>query len=116
MNRIQQIFNATWAIERKDYLNLISIIQPSIKAGNFADLEKLLSRDQTSIQAANLSNLAKAWDFYDENLPENSIGVITLNGMLYNWESERIALYLEEALLNSKIAGVVFKINGVGAW
>ena len=70
MNRIQQIFNATWAIERKDYLNLISIIQPSIKAGNFADLEKLLSRDQTSIQAANLSNLAKAWDFYDENLPE----------------------------------------------
>ena len=114
MNRIQQIFNATWAIERKDYLNLISIIQPSIKAGNFADLEKLLSRDQTSIQAANLSNLAKAWDFYDENLPENSIGVITLNGMLYNWESERIALYLEEALLNSKIAGVVFKINGVG--
>ena len=68
MNRIQQIFNATWAIERKDYLNLISIIQPSIKAGNFADLEKLLSRDQTSIQAANLSNLAGKlhWRYHPE--------------------------------------------------
>lgn len=115
MNKIQQIFNSSWAIGRKDYLNLVSIIQPSIKAGNFAELEKLLSAEnQTKSYAVNLGFAFNEWQFEDENLPDNSIAVIGLNGILYSWESERVARKLELALSNSKIAGVIIKMNGMG--
>lgn len=114
MNRIQQIINGTWAIERKDFMNMLSIIHPSIQAGNFAELEKLLAKEQTTIQAVNLGFAFSEWQLEDENLPDNSIAVIGLRGVLYSWESERVANKLELALANSKIAGIVFKINGFG--
>lgn len=114
MHSIQQIFNSTWAIGRQDFLNMISVILPSIQAGNFAELEELLAKQRTEIHAVNLGFARNEWEFDDENLPDNSIAVIALNGVLYSWESERVARKLEQALENQRIAGVIFKINGQG--
>lgn len=114
MNRLQQIFNTTWAIAQTDFMNMISILHPSIQAGNFSEIEDSLAKTQTTIKAFNLGFVTDSWDFNDANLPNNSIAVIYLNGILYSWESSRIARYLEMAISNSKIAGVVLRVNGVG--
>lgn len=114
MNRIQQIFNSTWAIGRKDFLNLISVIHPSIQAGHFAGLETLLAKSQTTVKAIHLGFVSNEWELDDDNLPSGSIAIISLNGVLYSWESSRIARKLELALANSRIAGVILRINGTG--
>lgn len=114
MNRIQQIFNTAWAIGRADFMNLISLLHPSIQAGNFSELEEVLAKHQTTVQAFHPGFVSDYWDFNDANLPEGSIAVICLNGVLYSWESSRVAQCLELALSNNKIIGAILRINGVG--
>lgn len=114
MDRLRQIINAVWAIERKDFLNLISIVHPAIKAGNWGELEKSLFKERTNVKALNLGLEFNEWELDDENLPANSIAVISLSGTLYSWETERASMSLERALSNGKISGVILKINGVG--
>ena len=114
MSRIQQIFNSTWAIGRSDYFNLISILQPSINAGNFAGIEEQLNKDKTTIKAVNLRYTYNEWNLDDERLPDDSIAIIRMPCMLYSWDSESMAHKLEMAMANERIAGVIIKINGVG--
>lgn len=114
MSKIQQIFNSCWAISRKDFFDLLSIIHPSIKAGNLAELERLLGEERSGIFAVNLTDELGEWDLEDESLPDNSIAVVNMYGVLYSWESERIARRAERALSNGKIAGLILRINGPG--
>lgn len=114
MSKIQQILNSAWAVGRSDYLNLLSILKPAVDAGNFAAVEKELSKEPINVMCVNLGYAYREWEFEDENLPNDSISVVRMDGVLYNWDTEYLARCIGLALENTKIAGVILKIDGVG--
>lgn len=112
VNKIQQIFNGHWAINSQDYHQLISLIMPSIKAGNIEAVEKSLSTKITAY--ATQPYIADRWELDDASLPEGSIVVLTAEGILYSWDTYRLERYIQQAIANTNIAGIVLFVNGPG--
>ena len=54
------------------------------------------------------------WELDDETLPEGSVAVIELEGVLYSWNTFALERWLLMAEQNEKICGVVLWINGPG--
>ncbi len=112
VNKIQQIFNGHWAINAQDYHQLISLIMPSIKAGNIEAVEKSLSTKITAY--ATMPYIADRWELDDASLPQGSIVVLTAEGILYSWDTYRLEQFIRQAISNSNIAGIVLFVNGPG--
>ncbi len=113
MDKIQQIFNGKWAIEAKDYYQLLSLILPSINAGNLTAIEQHLSKNKVTAYAT-MPYVADRWELEDASLPEDSVVIFTCDGVLYSWETYRLEQFIAKALSNPKIAGIVLFINGPG--
>jgi hypothetical protein len=113
VDKIQQIFNEKWAIEAKDYHHLLSLILPSINNGNLAAIEQHLSQNKVTAYAA-MPYVADRWELEDASLPENSVVILTCDGVLYSWETYRLEQFIAKALANPKIAGIVLFVNGPG--
>lgn len=45
--------------------------------------------------------------------PENSVVILTCDGVLYSWETYRLEQFIAKALANPKIAGIVLFVNGL---
>lgn len=113
VDKTQQIFNEKWAIEAKDYHHLLSLIIPSINNGNLAAIEQHLSKNQVTAYAA-MPYIADRWELEDASLPENSVVILTCEGVLYSWETFRLEQFIARAISNPKIAGIVLFVNGPG--
>lgn len=113
MDKIQQILNEKWAIEAKDYHHLLSLVLPSISNGNLLAIEQSLSKNKVTAYAA-MPYIADRWELEDASLPENSVTILTCDGVLYSWETYRLEQFIARSLSNSKIAGIVLFINGPG--
>lgn len=113
MDKIQQIFTENWAIANNDYDRLFSILIPCIAAGNLDAVEKQLNKNKITAYATT-PYLASKWELEDENLPNDSVAVITMEGTLYAWETYRLEERLRTVFNNPKICGAVLWINGPG--
>lgn len=85
---------------------------PSIKAGNIEAVEKSLSTKITAY--ATMPCIADRWDLDDASLPEGAIVVLTAEGILYSWDTYRLEQYIQKAIANTNIAGIVLFVNGPG--
>lgn len=113
MNRIQLIFNEKWAMAKTDYFNLVSLILPSIKSGNFKEVEAFFDKDVITAYASDL-NFVGRWELEDNSIPSNSIAIICMEGTLYSWETFRLQQLLMQAIDNDRITGIILWINGPG--
>ena len=86
MDRIQEIFTAHWAIADNDYYRLLSLLVPCVAAGNLDAIEKRLDKNKITAYATT-PYLASKWELDDDNLPVDSVAVITFEGSLYSWET-----------------------------
>lgn len=113
MDKINQIFSEKWAIRQEDYHRLLGLIIPSINAGNLTSIEKSLTSNKIGAYAAT-PYVAQRWELEDASLPQNSIVVLSSQGVLYSWDTNMLEYYINLALANTKIAGIVLYINGPG--
>lgn len=114
MDRLQQFFSDNWTIQRHDFENTVSLLMPCIINGNLQAATAQLSKEKCTVKAITAPYLA-SWDELDNpDLPEGSIAVISLTGVLYAWESEWVIRQVEAAELNPNICGLVIVIDGPG--
>lgn len=114
MKKISKIFGEPWSISRADYAVLMAAIMPAIKAGNLQQVNETLDRNKVQAYGVQLPYCADKWELDDMNLPVDSVAVITLEGMLFSWETFRLEERLQQCFDNPRICGVVLWINGPG--
>lgn len=114
MERLRQFFCNDWAIQRKELDNVLSLLSPCIMSGNLKAAEDILKEKKITAKATSVPNMARYWELDDINLPDNSIAVIRLDGMLYAWETDYLIDFIADAENNPKIAGLLFVIDGPG--
>lgn len=112
MDKLNQILNDTWAIRAEDLNQLHSFLLPAIKSGDIGALEKHLGKNITAY--ATSPYICDRWELDDFNLPQNSVAVLNLDGILYSWNTFRLEDLIQQALRNPKICGIVLWINGPG--
>lgn len=82
--------------------------------GNIDQAESQLHKSVIKSYATDPTYLASRWELDDETLPEGSVAVIELEGVLYSWNTFALERWLWMAEQNDKICGVVLWINGPG--
>ncbi len=103
----------SWVARRADLENLFAIILPAVKAGNIKQVEASLGSTGCTMMAA--SPYRAAWyELTDSTLPDDSVAVIRLRGMIYAWTTEFLINYIRAAESNPKICGIVLDIDGPG--
>lgn len=114
MKRLQKIFAGNWAITPKDYEAFCALLLPCVIHGNLDKAEAQLNNTGVTVYATFPTNIASRWELDDTALPDNSVAVIVLEGVLMSWETYRLEELLEKIEENPKICGAVLWINGPG--
>lgn len=115
MNRLQKFFSDDWGIRRDDLEGAVALIMPAIAAGNLAGAAELLGRTKSRAQATGgAPYLAQWYELDDVDIPQDAVAVISLNGMLYNWETQWLMTQIRRAEANPKVCGIVLEIDGPG--
>lgn len=114
MKHLQEIFTGSWSITPKDFEALSALLLPCIMQGHLDQAESQLNKSTLKAYATDPTYLAGRWELDDETLPEGSVAVIELEGVLYSWNTFALERWLLEAEANEKICGVVLWINGPG--
>ncbi len=113
MNKIYQFFNERWAIGTDKYRRMAVVLLQAIKSGQIEAASRLLDSNPVRAYAAD-PYLAARYELSDTDIPSGSVGVITLEGPLFSWETLRLEQYIDAAMRNDRIVGVVLWINGPG--
>lgn len=114
MNRLQYLFSECWSVRRDALRTLESMVIPCITSGNPASAEKLLEDSHLQTQCLAEGVTFGKWYADDIDLPEGSIIIFRLSGMLYRWETSQLSGLIDAAESNPKVAGVLFSIDGPG--
>lgn len=114
MKHLQEIFTGSWSITPKDFEALSALLLPCVMQGNLDQAESQLNKSTLKAYATDPTYLAGRWELDDETLPEGSVAVIELEGVLYSWNTFALERWLLLAEANEKICGVVLWINGPG--
>lgn len=114
MERLQKIFADDWACRRHELDSLMTLVLPSVAAGNLKGASEALGADGLRVEATALPYLADRWELGDTDIPRGAVALIYLTGMLYSWETVRLVESLRQAAENPAIAGVVLVIDGPG--
>lgn len=113
MINLQRFLTDNWMIRRADFENISALVIPCILAGNPGAASAELVKPKSSASATATPYLAK-WYELDELLPQDSVAVIRLKGVLYAWETEWFIDVFRAAADNPNIVGIVIEIDGPG--
>ena len=114
MKHLQEVFTGSWSITPKDFEALSALLLPCVMQGNLDQAESQLNKSTLKAYATDPTYLAGRWELDDETLPEGSVAVIELEGVLYSWNTFALERWLLMAEANEKICGVVLWVNGPG--
>lgn len=114
MKLLQEVFTGSWSITPKDFEALSALLLPCVLNGNIDQAEAQLYKSVIKAYATDPTYLVSRWELDDETLPEGSVAVIELEGVLYSWNTFALERWLLMAEQNPKICGVVLWINGPG--
>lgn len=114
MNRLQKFFTDDWGIRRHDLDGAVALLVPAITSGNPAGAAELLENMKCTAMATGAPYLARWYELDDVNLPQDSVAVITLQGMLFSWDTQWLINQIERAEANPRVCGIVFDIDGPG--
>ena len=113
MDKLQRIFRGFWGTTPGDLDSVMSLLIPSIASGRISDATAHISKVKHSAQAYN-PYYVKYYELTDKDLPDNSVAVIRLEGMLYSWESDWVMDCIDRIEANKNICGLVIAIDGPG--
>lgn len=114
MERLRQFFSNNWAIQRHDLDGVMALLTPCIIAGNLKAADDAFQSKRLVAQAIAAPYTAAAYELDSTSLPDNSIAVIHLTGLLYAWETDWLISKLQLAEDNPAICGIVLVIDGPG--
>lgn len=112
VNRFQQLYSNNWAITFEGMQQFMLSILPALKSGSIDNINAFLDNPIKAV--VRMPNTVMAHKLDDIDIPENSIVVLYLEGVLLSWETFKLEAMLKMAADNPRIGGVVLWINGPG--
>lgn len=125
LDRLLQILDAKWLINREIVLTYLPVFLAFLN-GQKLILEKSsgtrphvigFPNGQKKIfmtKAQDDINLTDTYGLDDPNLPENSVAVIPIDGVLMSWKTMDIVRMIHLASDNDKICSIIFMVNSPG--
>ena len=96
MDKIQQILNGPMLCESGARSSLLIAIVSAIKNGSINAMEEKLTNDDIVSKAYAMNPIsgkvqtADEYELNENDLPDNSVAVLWLEGMIYPWKSYRL--------------------------
>lgn len=95
------------------FRRLMDILLPALMNGRVEQAEAMLRQEEPRAYATGMV-LASEYELDDPELPDGSVAVLCLTGVLYEWDLNRLQRWLAEAQANPHICGVVLWMNSPG--
>lgn len=114
MDKIQKFFSDNWSVQRYEFDNAVALLTACLMNGRVRDAVDMLDKFKCSAMITGRDYMEDFWASDSEELPEDSIAIIKVRGMLYAWETEWIIRQLKQFAIEPNISGVVFDIDGPG--
>lgn len=121
MDKIIQLLQLPMSCEERARNSFLTALLTSIKNGSIESFEKSIdspikTRAFSMIEGVAGVNVVESWEMEDSSLPENSVAVIYLEGMVYPWKTYRVENLIAIANANPKILGVLLFMNTPGGY
>lgn len=116
LDRIFTILSSTWLIHRDTAISYL----PALVA--FLNGQEILLQEAESPKAYAVSSSAinsinkfdSIYDLSNNNIPENSVGLIPIKGVIVEWKSEMLLESIAMVKSNPAINSVLFMVNSPG--
>ncbi|MDR2824094.1 MAG: S49 family peptidase [Prevotellaceae bacterium] len=121
MDKFIQLLSTPIACEVNAQNALLASIMLSLRNGTTTEFEKALSMQVHcrvyAINAASIDiNIASRYELDDENLPEQSVAVLFLEGIIYPYKVFDMENMLQRIAANPKIIGTLIFVNTPGGY
>ena len=113
MHQITELINADWLIHRETLLNSLPIFLHVMNGGKL-DLTALLDSSKSYVVQHDNINVVNSYSLDDSNIPDNSVAVIPLEGVIYPGKSQRLVRDIQIAEMNPQISAIMLLINSPG--
>lgn len=124
IDKALELLSARWLIHRETVLSylplFISFLNGGDKlAGFLSEASTQLKNDERSKSKilafrAGASGETVQFEFDDNSIPDNSIAIIPISGVILSWRSMIIEEQIRRAIENDKIIAIVFPTNSPG--
>lgn len=120
MDKIQQILNGPMLCESGARSSLLIAIVSAIKNGSINAMEEKLTNDDIVSKAYAMNPIsgkvqtADEYELNENDLPDNSVAVLWLEGMIYPWKSYRLEQQIIAINENPRIVATLVVINSPG--
>ena len=116
LNRIFTILGAQWLIHQDTAISYLPVLIAFIKGQDV--LLKSIDGPKPYVVAKfgsddQINTVAK-WNLDDEMIPDNSVAVIPIDGVICSWDSIRLMEQLRKVKENDQINSVLFVVNSPG--
>lgn len=121
MDKILQLITLPVACEENSSLSFRTALIAAIRNGNAEQFEKQISAPITAKAYSLVSGTASVttancWELDDVNLPENSIALISIEGMIYPWRMFQLEQLIAAVNANPKLLGALLFVNTPGGY
>ena len=117
MIQLANILSARWLISGEVAVNYLPLLVSFLNGQKITiDAAALGKTDSKPFAIAGNSdiNTVSRWDLNSPDVPENSVGVIPIDGVLLDYDTGRISKYLKDAENNPAINSVLLLVNSPG--
>lgn len=116
--RFLELLGSRWLIERSVVLSYVPLFISWLNGGKI-DATNLFNEKQ-KIKARVIRagddpiNPVESWDLTNTSIPDNSVAIIPIDGVIYSWKTMEIRNMLFHAENNPKIISILFLVNSPG--
>ena len=117
MIQLVNILSARWLIAGEIAVNYIPLLVHFLNGQKINIDASLLGKSDSkpfAIQGNSDINTVSRWNLDSPDIPENSVGIIPIDGVLFDSDTARISRFLKMAEQNPAINSVLFLVNSPG--
>lgn len=116
MSRLQYLFSELWSVRRSALNTMVAVVAPCIASGNPSGAEAMLAdgKIEALCSSSNAHDSFKPWSPSDSDIPEGTVVVFRLTGMLFRWMTADLSDMMDSAESDEHVAGIILVIDGPG--
>ncbi|MFZ4705440.1 MAG: S49 family peptidase [Bacteroidales bacterium] len=113
--QLLQLLSARWLIYRGEILSYLPLFYSFMNGNqsvlNFADD---IARNKPYVISGTNVVSSNQYDLTDNNIPENSVAIIPIMGVMVSWKTQELANNVLKAQENPNISSILFMVNSPG--
>ena len=116
LNRIFSILGAQWLIHQDTAISYLPVLLAFIKGQDILMQPGEVKKPYVVAWSGSEQeiNTVNRWELDDDLIPENSVAVIPIDGVICSWDSMRLIDLIKEVQENDRIIAVLFLVNSPG--